>query len=1116
MKTIPPTDTTPVTGRHYWRGLDQLADTPEFKQFLQREFPENASELTDPVSRRHFVKIMSASFALAGIGLGATGCRRPEDKLLPFGKAAENFIHGTSQYFATAMPTRGGAIPLVAKSYEGRPVKVEGNPLFPGGNGGTDRFAQASILNLYDPDRATRFAKAGAAVSSGEALEALAGIANKFAGNQGAGLALLGERTNSPSRRRLHQEISKKLPQAKWYLYDAIDSEIQQRAATKAFGKSVKPLFRYDLADAILALDCDFIGGEEDAHNNIRQFTGKRKIETPEDKMNRLYAVESLFTLTGVNADHRLRVAASAVIRVAAAIAAELGVNVGALASSSKVEFDQKWIAECAKDLQANSGKSLVVAGVRQPLAVHLIVAAINEKLGNIGKTVELVEAPATISVGISELAESLNKGEVDTLVIAGANPVYNAPADLNWAATQRKAKTVVRIGYYEDETGAASDWHFPLAHYLESWNDARTSDGTLVPIQPLLVPLFGGLSDLEFLARLAGLAETNPNKIVRATFAAITGDNSEAAWNKFLHDGFAAGTAAKKTDASWTAASLSEALTAATAAATSKDNLEVVLYRDMKLDDGRYANNGWLQELPDPITKIVWDNAVLVSRKTARALEVENGDVVELSVAGQKVKGAIWTQPGMADFSLGLALGYGRVKVGRVGVGAGFNAYPLFSTKTGYVATGVALKKVGGEKYPISCTQTHWSMEGRAIVREANQEQFKDHPEFAKQMNAPVPPKPPGATEWPLPIYPNPLDEAKKKALHQWGMAIDLSGCVGCGTCVVACQSENNIPIVGKDLVNRGREMHWLRIDRYYSADPKKRKWNEVFESEQKQQFDEWIDDVQAVNQPMLCQHCEAAPCESVCPVNATVHDKEGLNVMAYNRCVGTRYCSNNCPYKVRRFNYLDYNKRSLKELKGPYWKGLTDFSLGYPNTVLHSTDGEWDLARWWKDQNAGMRQEDEWDLIRMLKNPDVTVRMRGVMEKCTFCLQRIEGAKIAQKVKAGESGDVVVPDGTIKTACEQACPAGAIVFGNIADENSRVAKLKERQRNYSVLDFLETKPRTTYLAKIRNPNPAMPDYQAPFTLEEFEEKNGNPFGGHGHAEAAPAHATAGEKGAH
>jgi len=1113
MKTIPPTDKTPQPGRHYWRGLDELAETPEFKQFLEREFPENSGDFSDPVSRRHFVKIMSASFALAGIGLGTTGCRRPEDKLMPFGKAPENYIHGSSQYFATAMPTRAGALPLVAKSYEGRPVKLEGNPLFPGGNGGTDRFAQASILDLYDPDRATRFAKGAgkdrSTVTSGEALEFLGSLANQFAANQGEGLALLGEHTNSPSRRRLHQEAARKFPKAKWYLYDAIDTEIHQRAATKAFGRSVKPIFRYDIADTILALDCDFIGGEDDAHNSIRNFSSRRKIEHPEDKLNRLYVVESLFTLTGMNADHRLRTSAGNVLAIAAAIATELGINVGSLAGRVTGEVDPKWISECAKDLGENAGRALVVAGVRQPMAVHLLVAAINDKLGAIGKTVELIEAPAVLAGTIADLAVALNSGSVDTLVIAGANPVYNAPVDLNWAETQRKAKTVVRLGYFEDETGAACDWHFPQAHFLESWGDGLTSDGMLVPIQPVIAPLFSGLSDLEFLARLAALNETDPHKIVRGTFESITGSSADGAWYKFLHDGFAPGTAAKKAAVTWSASSLNEALGAGTSPAVGADNLEVVLYRDSKLDDGRYANNGWLQELPDPITKITWDNAILVSRKTARALGVQNNDVVEVTVGEHKVRGPIWTQPGMADFSLGMALGYGRGKeIGRVGIGTGFSAYPLFGTETGSVLAGAKLAKVG-EKYPLSCTQTHWSMEGRAIVREANLEQFREHPDFVEKLNAPEAPDE-------SPIYPNPLDKLRKSSLHQWGMAIDLNACVGCASCVVACQSENNIPIVGKDLVSRGREMHWMRIDRYYSAEAKHHNWgkwfkDETFKRNEDEQFSEWIDEVQAVNQPMLCQHCEAAPCESVCPVNATVHDHEGLNVMAYNRCVGTRYCSNNCPYKVRRYNYLDYNKRPLKDLKGPF----------YPTASLHWTDGEWDLKRWWRDYESGMRTQDEWDLIKMIKNPDVTVRMRGVMEKCTFCVQRIEQAKIAQKVKAGESGDVVVPDGTIKTACEQACPAGAIVFGNVADENSRVSKLKAQHRNYSVLDFLKTKPRTTYLAKVRNPNPAMPDYQpAPFTLDEFEAKNGNPFapgGSHGAPEGAePAHAAEVEKGVH
>ena len=1091
-----------ATGRQYWRSLDQLADTPEFTQWLEREFPEGATELADPVSRRHFVKIMSASFMLAGLGLGATGCRRPEDKLMPFGKAAENYMHGTSQYFATAMPTRGGAIPLVAKSYEGRPVKLEGNPLLPGGNGATDRYAQASLLNLYDPDRATRFAKKGTSgnletVQPEVALDALTQLAKKFVANQGQGLCLLAERTHSPSRSRLHKEISAKLPKARWFLYDAIDADIHQRAATRAYGQSVKPAFHFDKAKTILSLDCDFLGAEEDVHNNIRRFANGRRLKEPSNSMSRLYAVESLFTLTGMNADHRLRLPASAVLQVAAAIAAELGLSTANIAKPAGV--DAKWISECAKDLKAAGTAALVVAGNRQPLAVHLLAHAINSMLDSVGKTVELLEAPKPVAGGLAELVEALNTGKIETLVICGANPAYNAPADLNWGAAQGKAGTVVRLGYYEDETGSACHWHFPLAHYLESWGDATTSDGTLVPIQPLIAPLFGGLTELEFLARLGGLAETSANKVVRETFAGISGNNADGAWNKFLHDGFLAGSATKTVSGNFNTVALAQALAATKTSAPGKDSLEVVLHRDYSLDDGRYANNGWMQEFPDPITKITWDNAVLVSRKTANELDVKNSDVVEIKLDARTVKGPIWIQPGMADYSLGLALGYGRTKVGRVGVGTGFDAYPLFTAKNGYIATGATVRKTG-ETYLISSTQEHWSMEGRVIVREANLDQFKSHPNFAAAMNAPEAPSE-------QPMYPNPLDEAKKNALHQWGMSIDLSACVGCGTCVVACQSENNIPIVGKDLVNRGREMHWMRIDRYYASSPAKRLFTETFRKDEQQQFDEWIDDVQAVNQPMLCQHCEAAPCESVCPVNATVHDQEGLNVMVYNRCVGTRYCSNNCPYKVRRFNYLDYNKRSLKELKGPF----------YPTALLHRTGGEWDLARWWKDQGAGMRREDEWDLIRMIKNPDVTVRMRGVMEKCTFCVQRIEGAKIAQKVKAGASGDVVVPDGTIKTACQQACPAEAIVFGNVADPDSQVSQLKQQQRNYSVLEFLATKPRTTYLARVRNPNPAMPDYtEWPLTFEEFEKKNGQvDFEAH-HSKAAHEQEPAAGKGAH
>jgi molybdopterin-containing oxidoreductase family iron-sulfur binding subunit len=1096
MKTIPPKDTTPATGRQYWRSLEQLEATPEFKQWVEREFPEGASDFNDPVSRRHFVKIMSASFMLAGLGL--TGCRKPEEKILPFGKAVENYIHGEPQSFATAMPTRGGAIPLVVKSHEGRPVKIEGNPLYPGGNGGTDRYAQASILNLYDPDRATRFAKRGndgkLQTATREAgLAYLAELASKHQPSAGEGLSFLSEPGSSPSRRRLQDALRQKYPKARWFAYEPIDHGIHERAATTAFGIPVRPVFRYDQAKTILSLDCDFIGAEEDAHNHIRRFAKGRKVEKPGDSMSRLYAVESLFTLTGVNADHRLRVPAGAVVQIAAAISAQCGVGLSGIAAPAGV--DAKWISECAKDLVAHRGAALVVAGHGQPLAVHLIAHAINAALDGFGKTVELLPSNPASEGSLAELAQALNAGQVDTLVMLGGNPVYSAPADLDWADTQRKAKTLVRLGYAEDETAQNCDWHFPLAHYLESWGDALTSDGTLVTIQPLISPLFGGLSELEFLARLAGGALTSAREIVQETFAGFS-QGGEEAWKKFLHDGFLPGTVAKPVNATLNNLAVARAVAEAKTAAPSKENLEVILHRDYSLDDGRYANNGWMQEFPDPITKITWDNAILISRTTARELGVENNDWVEVALNGRKIEGPIWTQPGMADFSLGIALGYGRTQVGRVGHAVGFSAYPLRTTTSGYIAAGATVRKTGG-KYPISCTQSHWSMEGRAIVREANLEQFKEHPDFARKMNAPEPTKPDGSHYGPM--YPNPLDEAMKQAHHQWGMSIDLNSCVGCGTCVIACQSENNIPIVGKDQVRRGREMHWMRIDRYFSSDPKKRPGGlDVYKDDQKQQFEEWIDDVQAVNQPMLCQHCEAAPCESVCPVNATVHDHEGLNVMVYNRCVGTRYCSNNCPYKVRRYNYLDYNKRPLSELKGPV----------YSTPLLRTKDGEWDLARWWKNPESGMREDDEWDLIRMLKNSDVTVRMRGVMEKCTFCIQRIEQAKISRKVKAKDSGDVVVPDGTIKTACQQACPAGAVVFGNVADPHSRVSQLKQQSRDYQVLDFLAVKPRVTYLARVRNPNPAMPDYQEsplPFTLQEYSRKmhlEGGPF----EADHAPA----------
>jgi len=1109
MKTIPPSCPEPESGRKYWRSLDQLADAPEFRQWLEREFPEGASEFTDPVSRRSFVKLMSASFVLGGLGFIGSGCRRPEEKIMPFGKMPEGYVHGVPQFFATAMPTRGGAIPLLVKSHENRPTKIEGNPEHPDSNGATDAFAQASILSLYDPDRAQHYRQGGNTISKEKALDELRNLGAGLAA-QGNRIAFLLEQSSSPSRARLVTALQFKLPQARWAVYEPVDLAANRRVTGSA------PYYKLEAAKVILSLDSDFIGSEADSTRLIRGFAKGRKTEKTTDAMNRLYAVEGLMTLTGINADHRLRVPTSQVVAVAAAIAAKVvpqNAQITSLAARLPLPqgVDAKWIDECANDIRANAGASVVLAGHRQSLAVHVIASLLNTALGNNGKTVFFSELPqAPTNSDIAALARDLNAGQIDTLVILGGNPALTAPADLKWAEAQSKAKSVIHLGYYEDETYAASPdktLSIPLNHYLESWGDARTSDGTLVPVQPLIAPLFDGLSEIEVLARLGGSAATKGHDLARETFRAFAGaGNFEEAWKKFLHDGYLPGAAPKGSDAPVVANLINTSFAAATPVTLSKDSLEVVFHRDHKMDDGRWSNNGWLQEFPDPITKITWDNVVLISRRTAQEHSVKNGDVVEIELEGTKVRGPIWVQPGQADYSLGLALGYGRKRTkaggtGRIGHEVGlYNAYELRASARPNFAVGAKLTKTG-QTHRIACTQEHGSMEGRPIVREANKGQYEKFPKFARNFDLEAHSQHIGKDPATAPkdaagkpdlerarfagIYEHPYTGFEKRGgqvgvkvkgqfvsdVHQWGMSIDLSSCVGCGACVLACQSENNVPIVGKDQVLRDREMHWLRIDRYYSG------WKE-------KNFDSAVDDPQAVIQPMLCQHCENAPCESVCPVNATVHDEEGLNVMAYNRCVGTRYCSNNCPYKVRRFNFFDYNKRSLDQLKGPWY--------GSPLTT--SKDGEWNFTRWWKSPEAGTRPDDEWDLLKLVKNPDVSVRMRGVMEKCTFCVQRIEQAKISQKVKAGASGDVQLKekDGTVpKMACQQACPAEAIVFGNLLDPNSRVSQLKKSERDYDVLGFLDTRPRLTYLARIRNPNPKMPDYhEIPLVMDEYKHK--------------------------
>jgi molybdopterin-containing oxidoreductase family iron-sulfur binding subunit len=1160
------------SGPRYWRSLEHKADSPEFRAFVENEFPSGVDLIDDPVSRRNFMKIMSASFALAG--LGVSGCRRPEHKILPFSRMPENYVHGTPQYYATAMPTRGTAVPLVAKSYDGRPIKVEGNAEYPDSNGGTDQYTQASILSLYDPDRGLNFKlaekndkreKSLKVIAKAKVLEQLDGLAN-------GKTHVLMEQSSSPSRARLVAGLKAK--GVNFYEYEPIDFSVHEEAADIAFGPGVRPYYKLDEAKAILSLDCDFLGTEESAFQHIRGFAEGRRVkddhkENPADSMNRLYSVEGLLTLTGTNADHRLRIPTGSVVRVAALALAEALDGIGldgaedgisqlrAFAADLNNDFSNshavegeakadtaKWVRQCVADLirLAKSGeKTLVVAGYRQPREVHLAAMAMNALLGNVGSTLLLQKANSSANGTIADLALRFNDG--DNLVVLGGDPAYNAPANIVWAKLTGRAGRVIRHGYYIDQTAKGADAYIPAAHYLESWGDARTSDGTLVPVQPLIAPLFGGMTELEVLARIGG-TESDPYKVVRKTFEGIAG-SGDTRWEKFLHDGFLAGSASgvESREYDWDAAQAAWEDGAKTVKLPGKDNdYEVTFYRDHSMDDGRWCNNGWLLETPNPVTRIAWDNVLVVSFETARQLLGDDAEelldfekldkksgglpgrfgfhssagrfyqkIYELELGGRKVKGPIWLLPGMADNVVGVALGYGR-GLGRVGGAAGFNAYRARTSSAAHFAGGAKLVETS-ETMEVACTQEQGVMDGRPVIREGNANDFSGHKDFVKHFDLDSThhtthiPKKGARYEWEKdrtdlassPYKHNFGGESNGPKLmdpdrQQWGMVIDLGTCVGCDACVVACQSENNIPIVGKHQVAIGREMSWIRIDRYFSGDEHNPQVN---------------------YQGVGCQHCEDAPCESVCPVNATVHDEEGLNLMAYNRCVGTRYCSNNCPYKVRRFNYYDYNRRPFGVEDGERKPGTffnDDNELN--NSPLHpgnkSSNGEWELVRWYKDPSRGSvpglddgKKENgefdpEWDLVKLSKNPDVSVRMRGVMEKCTYCVQRIQRGKIEQKVEARDTDNVKVPDGKIKTACEQVCPADAIAFGDISDKESEVYRLNRQYRNYSLLGFLDTRPRTTYLAKLRNPNVNMPDYyDIPNSTSEYiVENHGEIFG--------------------
>ena len=1096
----PPPTERELSGPRYWRSLDELAATPGFQTYLEREFPAGAAQL-DGVDRRQFFKLMAASFALGGIGLA--GCRRPEAYVLPYGKSVEEVKDGLPLYFATAMPLRRAAVPLVAETYQGRPTKLEGNPTYRPNVGATSLLAQASLLDLYDPDRATMHLKGGAALPAAGLADLLTATHRQYADRRGAGLAFLAESSSSPTREALVARLREQLPEAVWAEYEPVVDEPPVAAARMAFGRDVRPAYHFARARRILSLDGDFLQSEPAAVAYAREFAQGRRAASPEEagRMSRLYVAESGLTLTGAMADHRLRIASSHVPALAAALAGQI-LDTDAFAPlAAGLDVKPAWIAECAADLRAHRGESLIVAGAHQPAAVHALAYLMNAALGNVGRTVDFVAVAPARADTIGQLAAAIKSGSVKTLVVLGGNPVYNAPADLDWPALQKAVPEVIRYGYYVDETSALAGVHIAATHYLESWGDARAADGTVVPVQPMILPLFDGMNELSLLARLLGEEAVDPYALVYQTITRLAGGDPEKTFRQFLFDGMLKDSAFPAVDGLAPRADAAAAIRASApkAPAVGAGSLEVRFIADAKVDDGRFANNGWLQECPDPITRLTWDNAILISPRLATELGiapgrlpiqvacVEAGDFVkgteqahvgELRVGGRTVRGPLHIQPGLANYTVIVPLGYGRTHAGRVGNGAGFSGYAVRTGDSPAMATGAALTVVPDARQALANTQAHWSMEGREIIREANVEEFKRNPAFAAAIglephSPPYDPAsaglPPAVKATEIPRGNSLYETPKFDGLQQWGLSIDLNACIGCQACVVACQAENNIPIVGRDQVIRGREMHWIRIDRYYSdagiaPGP--------FGGEGNRGIPE---DPQVSLEPMACQQCELAPCEMVCPVNATVHDNEGLNVMAYNRCVGTRYCANNCPYKVRRFNYFDYNKHAVDDL---YWG-----PLGH--------------------------QKDMPELLKMVRNPEVTVRMRGVMEKCTYCVQRIENAKIRHKVmsaQAGDPGDVRVPDGGIKTACQQVCPVGAIVFGDVLDPQSAVSRAKAQPRDYAVLGYLNVRPRTTYLARLRNPNPRMPDYadlplsRMEYNLKTYHSREGEGPAGAGH----------------
>jgi MoCo/4Fe-4S cofactor protein with predicted Tat translocation signal len=1057
-------------GKEYWRSVEEFVDAPEFEEFVKQEYPAHAEEWDNGLSRRNFIKVMGASLAFAGL----SGCViQPAEKIVPYVRQQEELLPGKALFFATAMSLGGVATGLLGKSFEGRPVKIEGNPEHPGSLGATDVLAQASLLGMYDPDRSQEITYRGDPKTWQSFMTELRAKVDENRVDGGAGIRFLTETVTSPTLIGQFRQIATELPNSRWTQYEPINKDNATEGAKMAFGSPVNTIYKFDLAEKIVTLDADIFSNFNVRY--MKDFAKGRAFAKGKKEINRLYAVESTITLTGAKADHRLTVKPSQVAEVAKALANAVGVS-GAAATGLSADA-AKWVAALAKDLQASRGKSIVAVGDNQSPMVHALAHAINASLGNVGQTVVYTEplAPFTEksqAQQLRELVADIDSGKVKMLVILGGNPVYNTPADLKLSRERLdKIPLRVHLGQHVDETAELCQWHVAEKHFLETWSDARAYDGTVSVIQPLIQPIYDGKSIHEVvqlflkenydkkdydvvkefwqkqsvnMTSTAPTAQTAPKTAENATptgtpqpaatpaqttAVAPAAKNFEDNWRKIIHDGIVPNSASAAKTVTANTAFLSQP----SAPPANSGTLEISILPDPCVYDGRFANNGWLQELPNPLNKITWDNVALISPRTAERLKINQGndedemsggvrgtafvntkggnmssDLVKLNYQGAEISQNVpmWITPGQPDDVITIYMGYGRAKAGKIGTGLGYNAFDVRRSDAMNYGTGEIVKT--GEATTIASTQIHFNMEGRDLLRVW---EFEEVEELGKQ-SAEHEKKHSGYDKS---MY-EPFNYSEYEWQHKWGMTIDLNNCVGCNACVIACQSENNIPVVGKEQIERSREMHWMRIDTYYGG--------QDVNSPDGPHF-----------QPVLCQQCEQAPCEVVCPVHATVHSAEGLNDMVYNRCVGTRYCSNNCPYKVRRFNFLLYQ--------------------------------DWNTPQY-----------------KLMRNPEVTVRSRGVMEKCTYCVQRIAAARIE-----GRKENRRIRDGEVITACQSVCPTEAITFGDLNDKESNVAKMKDDPRNYSLLAELNTQPRTTYLAGLRNQNKEMPDYKAPKPGEVHSE---------------------------